>query len=53
VCVTQDGRLLHRARPRALALLPGRPSFLDARWTRSVDPAGGPVRVSVIRPRFG
>ncbi|MFF8946858.1 NAD(P)/FAD-dependent oxidoreductase [Streptomyces sp. NPDC014864] len=48
--VTQDGRLLHRARP---ALLPNArhrawaPDLtLSAHWTHRVDPGGGPVRVT-------
>jgi thioredoxin reductase len=42
--VRQDGRLLHRARTR---LLPGRSVRLAGGWIGRVDPAGGPVHVSV------
>ena len=42
--VRQDGRLLHRARTR---LLPGRSVRLADRWLPQVDPAGGPVHVTV------
>jgi thioredoxin reductase len=44
LAVHQDGRLLHRERTR---LLPGRSIGLSGRWTSRVDPAGGPVHVSV------
>lgn len=40
----QDGRLLARSRSRRL--VPGRPAHLAASWLSSVDPAGGPIRVS-------
>ncbi|MEV6957699.1 FAD-dependent oxidoreductase [Streptomyces sp. NPDC051207] len=43
--VTQDGRPLHQA--RLGPALPNRTLTLTARWTRRVDPGGGPVRVSV------
>jgi thioredoxin reductase len=43
--VRQDGRLLKSARAR---LVPGRSIRLDGRWTRHVDPAGGPVRVAAL-----
>jgi thioredoxin reductase len=46
----QDGRLLARSRP--LRLIPGRPVHLRASWVTSVNPAGGPVRVGVERPRL-
>ena len=41
----QDGRLLARSRP--VRLMPGRPAHLGAGWLARVDPAGGPVRVSI------
>jgi thioredoxin reductase len=41
----QDGRLL--ARSRQIRLVPGRPVHLGADWLARVDPAGGPVRVTV------
>lgn len=43
--VRQDGRLLTSARAR---LVPGRSIRLDGRWTRHVDPAGGPVLVAAL-----
>lgn len=42
--VRQDGEILHRERAR---LVPGRSVQLAARWIRTVDAAGGPIRVSV------
>jgi thioredoxin reductase len=42
--VRQDGLLLHRAWTR---LLPGRSVRLADSWVSQVDPAGGPVHVSV------
>ncbi|MEU1050353.1 FAD-dependent oxidoreductase [Streptomyces sp. NPDC005897] len=45
--VTQDGRPLHRERCRLTTAVPPRPLTLTARWTRLVDPGGGPVRVTV------
>ncbi|MEU4927320.1 FAD-dependent oxidoreductase [Streptomyces yokosukanensis] len=45
--VHQDGRLLHSERPALGTVLPNRTLTLTARWTERVDPAGGPVRVSV------
>jgi thioredoxin reductase len=46
--VSQDGRVLHQARPRTA--VPNRPLTLTARWTHAVDAKGGPVRVTLIRP---
>jgi len=43
--VRQGGRLLARSRPQRL--IPGRPVHLPAAWLPAVDPAGGPVRVTV------
>ncbi|HET9381036.1 MAG TPA: FAD-dependent oxidoreductase [Streptomyces sp.] len=43
--VSQDGRPLHEA--RFGPALPNRTLRLTARWTRRVDPGGGPVRVGV------
>ncbi|GGN58478.1 oxidoreductase [Streptomyces albiflavescens] len=43
--VTQDGRVLHRRRLLTTAV-PNRALSLDGRWVGSVDPAGGPVRVT-------
>ncbi|MFI6934959.1 NAD(P)/FAD-dependent oxidoreductase [Streptomyces sp. NPDC050287] len=43
--VTQDGRLLHRA--RLGTAVPNRTVTLTARWTGRVDPRGGPVRITV------
>ncbi|MET8246536.1 FAD-dependent oxidoreductase [Streptomyces sp. NPDC005202] len=45
--VTQDGRLLHRARLRVPTAVPHRTLSLTARWTHRVDPKGGPVRIAV------
>ncbi|MFB6785116.1 NAD(P)/FAD-dependent oxidoreductase [Streptomyces olivaceus] len=45
--VTQDGRPLHRARLPLAVAAPHRPLTLTARWTHRVDPAGGPVRVTI------
>ncbi|MGW0335649.1 NAD(P)/FAD-dependent oxidoreductase [Streptomyces sp. NPDC003011] len=45
--ITQDGRLLHRARLSPGTVLPNRTLTLTARWTGRVDPQGGPVRVTV------
>jgi len=49
--VNQDGRALWSG--RLARLLPGRPGHVPARWTRLVDPEGGPVSVGVVerRPR--
>ncbi|MDL5205126.1 FAD-dependent oxidoreductase [Streptomyces sp. ALI-76-A] len=47
--VTQDGRVLHRARLSPRTVLPNRTLTLTARWTGRVDPKGGPVRV-MVRP---
>ncbi|MBL1087342.1 FAD-dependent oxidoreductase [Streptomyces actinomycinicus] len=44
--VRQDGRLLHRERPRPATVLPNRPLPLSARWHDHVDPEGGEIRVS-------
>ncbi|MDH6566274.1 thioredoxin reductase [Streptomyces sp. SAI-117] len=43
--VTQDGRTLHRR--RLARAVPYRTLGLTARWTRLVDPGGGPVRVTL------
>jgi hypothetical protein len=43
--VRQDDRLLARSRP--VRLIPGRPAHLGSDWLSRVDPAGGPVRVTV------
>ncbi|MFJ6386321.1 FAD-dependent oxidoreductase [Streptomyces sp. NPDC091972] len=43
--VTQDGRTLYRR--RLARAVPYRPLTLSARWTRLVDPRGGPVRVTL------
>ncbi|MFI5674302.1 NAD(P)/FAD-dependent oxidoreductase [Streptomyces cellulosae] len=45
VRITQDGRLLHRA--RLWTAVPHRTVTLTARWTGRVDPDGGPVRITV------
>ncbi|MER7229505.1 NAD(P)/FAD-dependent oxidoreductase [Streptomyces olivaceus] len=45
--VTQDGRPLHRARLPLTVAAPHRPLTLTARWTHRVDPAGGPVHVTI------
>jgi thioredoxin reductase len=45
VRITQDGRLLHRA--RLGTAVPNRTVTLTARWTGRVDPTGGPVRIRV------
>ncbi|MFK4803080.1 NAD(P)/FAD-dependent oxidoreductase [Streptomyces sp. MPA0124] len=45
--VTQDGRPLHRERFPLTTAVPHRPLTLTARWTHRVDPAGGPVHVTV------
>jgi thioredoxin reductase len=42
--VRQDERLLHRERAR---LLPGRTVQLAAAWITRINPAGGPIQVSV------
>lgn len=42
---SQDGRLLTRSQPARL--IPGRPVHLRATWLAKVDPAGGPVHVTV------
>ncbi len=42
--VRQDSRLLHRSRAR---LLPGRSIALPGRWITQVDPAAGPISVTV------
>ncbi|MFF2779154.1 FAD-dependent oxidoreductase [Streptomyces sp. NPDC058052] len=47
--VGQDGRILHRDRPEA-TLLPWRPLPLGPRWTRDLDPYGGPVVVRADDP---
>jgi thioredoxin reductase len=47
--VRQDGRLLARSRPAAL--VPGRPAYLAAGWVSAVDPAGGPVQVTLADRR--
>ena len=44
--VSQDGRPLATAR---LSLRPARSLTLPAAWLSRVDPAGGPVRVRVLR----
>ncbi|WP_330336578.1 NAD(P)/FAD-dependent oxidoreductase [Streptomyces sp. NBC_00557] len=44
--VHQDGRLLHRTRPRPWTALPNRTLTLTARWAARADPEGGEVRVS-------
>ncbi|MGH3099935.1 MAG: oxidoreductase, partial [Thermoleophilia bacterium] len=47
--ITQDGRRLWFGRlPR---VMPGRSAALGTRWMTSVDPAAGPVTVSVLRAR--
>jgi hypothetical protein len=46
--VRQDGRLLGRSGP--VRLVPGRSLHLRAGWLARVNPAGGPVRVSVGLP---
>ena len=43
--VRQDGRRLALSRP--VRLIPGRPVHLAAHWLARVDPAGGPVLVTV------
>jgi thioredoxin reductase len=43
--VRQDDRLLARSRP--VRLIPGRPAHLGAGWLPRIDPAGGPVHISV------
>ncbi|WP_369250888.1 NAD(P)/FAD-dependent oxidoreductase [Streptomyces sp. R41] len=43
--VTQDDRVLHRQRLLTTAV-PNRSLCLDGRWVGSVDPAGGPVRLT-------
>ncbi|MFJ5303376.1 NAD(P)/FAD-dependent oxidoreductase [Streptomyces sp. NPDC088350] len=45
LCVSQDGRPLHRERLRVA--VPHRTVTLTARWTRLVDAAGGPVLVTL------
>jgi thioredoxin reductase len=50
VRVAQDGRTLWEGRLRRLQ--PGRSAALPAAWTGAVDPAGGPVDVSVARARL-
>lgn len=45
--ITQDGRLVHRARLSPGTALPNRTLTLAAHWTGRVDPKGGPVRISV------
>ncbi|MEV2213308.1 FAD-dependent oxidoreductase [Streptomyces sp. NPDC050997] len=45
--ITQDGRLLHRARLSPGTALPNRTLTLTAHWTGRMDPKGGPVRISV------
>ncbi|MGW0816625.1 NAD(P)/FAD-dependent oxidoreductase [Streptomyces viridiviolaceus] len=44
--VTQDGRPLHRERPRLRTAVPNRTLTLTARWAHRIDPEGGPVRVT-------
>lgn len=46
--VRQDGRRLTLSRP--VRLIPGRPVHLAARWLARVDPAAGPVLVTVALP---
>ncbi|MEV7192727.1 FAD-dependent oxidoreductase [Streptomyces sp. NPDC093510] len=44
--ITQDGRTLHRARPRRPAV-PNRPFRVSGSWTARVDVRGGAVRVAL------
>ncbi|MFH8607007.1 NAD(P)/FAD-dependent oxidoreductase [Streptomyces sp. NPDC018029] len=44
--VTQDGRTLHRARPRR-PVVPNRPFRVSGSWTAGVDVRGGAVRVAL------
>ncbi|MFD4628460.1 NAD(P)/FAD-dependent oxidoreductase [Streptomyces sp. NPDC058284] len=44
--VTQDGRTLHRARPRRQTV-PNRPFRISGDWTARVDPTGGAVRIAL------
>lgn len=45
--VSQDGVLLHRRRVWG-TVVPSRSVRLPAGWAASVDPAGGPVRITVV-----
>ncbi|MCW7946053.1 oxidoreductase [Streptomyces hygroscopicus] len=46
--VTQDGRVLHRQELPGTAV-PNRPVYVVGHWVVSVDPLGGPVRVTARR----
>jgi thioredoxin reductase len=49
--VRQDGRRLWAGRlPR---LVPGRTTRLPHAWSAAVDPAGGEIRIAVVRSRYG
>ncbi|NEA05201.1 oxidoreductase, partial [Streptomyces sp. SID10116] len=44
--ITQDGRILHRTRPRSPAV-PNRPFRVAGEWTGRVDTEGGAVRIAL------